>query len=183
MKRMMMLQRAGLAAVALLWALALGCGDDDPTSPPLTDPTAAAAGGAIAAQVVELTREFTTASFDELPFDTIVSASPHLRLPMLQSLRTMGEDCAVRGDSTDTDGDGVPDDYIVTWNADSCMVSGDSLTFGFSGSVRVTDPGTTVGFNIAYSNLQLQLSHVNGDSCRSASTARMASTQPARPPI
>jgi hypothetical protein len=43
------------------------------------------------------------------------------------------------------------------------MVSSDSLTFGVSGSIRVTDPGTTAGFHITYSNVQFQLSHVNGD--------------------
>ena len=158
----MMLQRAGLAGVALLWALALGCGDDNPTSPPLTDSTAEAAGSAIAAQAVELTKEFTTASFG-LPIDAIVAPSMHLRLSKLQDLRTTGEDCAVYGDSTDTDGDGVPDDYIVTFPADSCMATADSITLQLSGSIRVTDPGTAAGFNITYSNVRLRASHVNGD--------------------
>jgi hypothetical protein len=154
---------AGSIVVTILWTLALGCGDD-PTNPPvLTDQTAAAAGGAIAQQVVELTKEFTTASFDGLPFDTIVTPGMRLRVPRLQDLRTWGQDCAVRGDSTDSDGDGVPDDFTITWNADSCTVSGDSLTFRTSGSIRVTDPGMTAGFDLTYSNIQFRLDHVNGD--------------------
>jgi len=162
MRRWMVQAAAVVLAAAGLGSLD-GCGET--TAPNVTIPDAAAhaAGASIAAQVGEIAASFSTSSFLEQPF-LVAERGSKLRLPRLDVARLAADHCAVVGDTTDTDADGVPDDLTVVFPADSCTVAGDSATVTLSGSVRITDPGTAAGFGITYSNLQLHIASKNGDS-------------------
>ena len=45
----------------------------------------------------------------------------------------------------------------MTFSSPACTTFGDSGTAVVSGSFRVTDPGTSPGFNIAYSNVRFRV--------------------------
>jgi len=159
-----------LAAVlgAVVWS---GCGDNS-TAPATTidDTQAHEIGGTIASQVGDLADGFTFTNPGDVPFQKalrVLQGSSPFRNPVLAShlvrSHAAGEMCATFSDTTDTDADGVPDDLTVSFSAPSCSTMVDSTTVQWSGSFRVTDPGATAGFNIAYSNVRLRVTALNGD--------------------
>ena len=77
---------AGFAALCFALLLALGCSEDGPTTPQLPDSIGMEAGSDIAWQVVSLATRFTTASFDDRPWDPVEAIVTPLRLPMLEGL-------------------------------------------------------------------------------------------------
>jgi hypothetical protein len=155
----------------IVMVLTPGCGDDQsPTNTQITAPEAQAAGEVLAGQAAELVDHFTLTSLGDLPFQKAVeivpASSPFRRSLAWQRLLRYAIDadsCASFTDTTDTDGDGVPDDLIVRFDQPGCTESGDSVTAQLSGSFRITDPGTTPGFDIAYSNVRLHFQEVNGN--------------------
>lgn len=170
-----MVRRSRLLAVVVLGLAVFGpgCGSDS-TAPPadtlINDQQAQDAGSALADQLGDLTDAFTLQSSTDLPFRKaarVANSIPALRgnLFVAHLLRDAlaGEGCATLSDTTDTDGDGVPDDLTVSFDSPACSTDSAGVTATFSGSFRITDPGTTAGFGVTYTNVAFRLEATNGD--------------------
>src|SRR5262245_17668796 len=163
---------AGVVFAAVLGAVVWsGCGDDSTAPASTIDETQAQQiGTSIAGQVGDLADAFTFTDPSQVPIHKAArmlgGASPFRDAALASRLlraQLAGEMCATYSDTTDTDGDGVPNDLTVWFNSPACSTMVDSATVQLSGSFRVTDPGATPGFNIAYSNVRLRVAALDGD--------------------
>ncbi len=140
--------------VLALSALAIGlaaCGDStDPDDDPLPDNAATAVGLTV--------RDMVEASFDAF-----------LPARLLQPLGTgpIDDPCVTPSSSTDTDGDGIPNDASYTFTAPPCRFEDvRGFTLDAVGQLRITDPAAeTAGFgaNLAFTNLRFDLSADDSD--------------------
>lgn len=109
-----------LTQLAVLTLLAAGCGD---STGPGDGPAAGADIGAMARDEVE-------AGLDALTVQT-----------SLAPLGTGGSGCGIPSSTTDTDGDGVPDDATFTFTAPPCRFTGiRGSTLDVVGQLRLQDP-------------------------------------------
>lgn len=143
--------RLPLGAV-LLAALALGaCSDSSgPTNTPLTADNAGDVGAAmvstadLAAAAVAPTIPAFGNGFPLLTLAGGVASGGRTFSPPASA-----PDCAEVSDLTDTDGDGVPDDATWTFTAANCTetdIEGNRTVV--TGSVVLTDPGLTAGYDL-----------------------------------
>ncbi|MEZ4411571.1 MAG: hypothetical protein R2910_01130 [Gemmatimonadales bacterium] len=71
--------------------------------------------------------------------------------------------CPAASDLTDTDGDGVPDNAVWTFNAADCTETDlDGNRSVVTGSVAISDPGLTVGYDLQLNSLTGQF-YQSGD--------------------
>lgn len=171
-----MIRRGMVLTVTVLGLVVFGagCGGGDSTAPPtdtpITDQQAQDAGAAIAGQLGDLTDAFTLESASDLPFrkaarvaSSIQALRGNLFVSRLLRDGLASDSCATLSDTTDTDGDGVPNDLLVSFDSPSCIRDSAGITASLSGSLRITDPGTTAGFNVQYTNVAFRLEAANGD--------------------
>lgn len=145
----------GLLGLALFLA---GCGDDSkgPQNVVINEAQAAQVGAALAEQVGLLSSAFDVNNF----FQPIVAAKPGLFTGRF--MRVNVDSCGtVTGDLSDSDGDGVPANATITFDLAACTVPTDSGTVSLSGSIRLSDPGPGIGYNLAYTNLQVRFDQGN----------------------
>lgn len=64
------------------------------------------------------------------------------------------------GDPIDTDADGIPDDYKVSFGANCADVEGDYTTT-YSGSLRIRDVGAFYGYRIDAASLKIRFAHLS----------------------
>lgn len=149
---------AALAAFAVL-ALA-ACGDDS-TSPndPITVDDAQNIGETSAALADLAVTGLESASLDVsggFPGTLFAIARvtpPDVRLgaPMLSMGRTIPVGCPDISALTDSDGDGIPDDAVLTFTAADCTTTyEDGAREVVTGIIRLQDPGTTPGYDLTY---------------------------------
>lgn len=144
--------------------LAAGCGDDaGPQDVVITNAQAQAAGSEVAGHAASLVSDFTLNGVSQFPAAKVAARAPldpHLRRLLLAGLRShgtlAGAECAALSDTTDSDGDGVPNDLTISFASPACTTMTDSGTVVLSGSVHVSDPGANPGFDIIYSNIRLR---------------------------
>jgi len=157
-----------IACTAGIAGFGLGCDDaSGPALAPITEEQAQHAGQAISDQVEDLAHAFVLGSRREFVVqkatDVLGRGGYRMRVLAASGLGVdwAGDECISSTDSTDTDGDGVPDDLTVTFHCTGV----DSFfgTYTVSGSYRVTDPGTPAGFCVTYSNLRSQLDTFTGN--------------------
>lgn len=132
------------AALALLIALA-GCGDSTDNG---NDPSAAT-------DIGEMARDEVEASLDAFTIPTMVAP-----------LGTGGAGCGSPNSTTDTDGDGVPDDATITFTAPPCRFTGvRGATLDVVGQVRIQDPAPSVaGFGYEATVTALRFTLTGDDS-------------------
>lgn len=149
-----------LSLVALAASAGLGaCSDDTgPQNSPITARETQAIGAA-AAQTADLAVTALTPSIPDFGGGVLTlfangrSAPAGLQLSPPDSL----PNCPAASDLTDTDGDGVPDDAVWTFNAADCtQVDEDGNRGVVTGSVGLTDPGLTAGYDLDITGLTAQ---------------------------
>jgi hypothetical protein len=140
-----------ILAAGLLLAVAAACSDStDPDNDPLPGNAATAVGLTV--------RDNVEASLDAF-----------FPARLLQPLSTGAADdpCVAPSSSSDTDGDGVPDDASYTFTAPPCRYTGvRGFTLDVVGQLRIVDPAPeTAGFgaNIAMTALRFSLSTDDSD--------------------
>lgn len=168
-----------LALAALTGLGTAACGSSGSSGPSGTTFSAAEAqGGAAIAQSLgdDALATFSDGSYDASSLPSFVAAAPHSKAALAGALYAMG----VRGRAlgavsksavlyrdgsactptlsgdvtsdtpTDTDGDGVPDSVVATFNAGNCTVvdSADNITFSYSGTIKIVDIGDIFGFRL-----------------------------------
>jgi hypothetical protein len=138
------------AAGALAVALA-ACGDStDPDDDPLPDNAATAVGLTVRDNVEASLDAFFPARLLQ-PFSTGPADDP----------------CVTPSSSTETDGDGVPDDATYTFTAPPCRYAGvRGFTLDVVGQLRIVDPAPkTPGFeaDVTLTDLRFSLSAENSD--------------------
>lgn len=169
-----------LALAALTGLGTAACGSSGGGSGPsgTTFSSAEAQGGAAIAQSLgdgALTT-FSDGAYDASSLPSFAAAAPHAKAALAGALYAMGVrgralgavsksaivyrdggTCTptlsgdVSGDTpTDTDGDGVPDSVVATFNAGNCTVvdSVDHITFAYSGTIKIVDIGDIFGFRL-----------------------------------
>jgi len=137
---------AGVLAVALA-----ACGDStDPDDDPLPDNAATAVGLTVRDNVEASLDAFFPARLLQ-PFSTGPADDP----------------CVTPSSSTETDGDGVPDDATYTFTAPPCRYTGvRGFTLDVVGQLRIVDPAPeTPGFgaNLSLTDLRFSLSAEDSD--------------------
>ena len=101
-----------------------------------------------------------TSSFSVSGLSNPVLFAPRMAAAMGAPPMRVSGPCPVASSTTDTDGDGVPDDATYTFNGlPDCGFSDSTGSAEITGSIRIMDPSTTqVGYNGTFSNLLLSLS-------------------------
>ena len=132
---------AALAALAILAA----CGDS-------TDPDAGPAAGQ---DIGAMARDEVEAGLDALTVPT-----------SLAPLGTAGPGCGSASSTTDTDGDGVPDDATITYTAPPCRFTGiRGSTLDVVGQLRLQDPApSAAGFGYEATVTALRFTLTGDDS-------------------
>lgn len=132
---------AAFAALAILAA----CGDS-------TDP---AAGPAAGQDIGAMARDEVEAGLDALTVPT-----------SLAPLGTAGPGCGSASSTTDTDGDGVPDDATITYTAPPCRFTGiRGSTLDVVGQLRLQDPApSAAGFGYEATVTALRFTLTGDDS-------------------
>lgn len=154
--------RKHFLALGVIGALALaGCGDDTgPSKTEITTTEAAQAGDMISGQVELMVNSF---SVDDIADPTFFTPS---RPGMSAASMISAGICPTPGDTTDTDGDEIPDDVTYIFEPLECIftdsISGGQLELG--GSIRVIDQSPTlVAFTGTLSDFLFKLTDQNGD--------------------
>ena len=95
--------------------------------------------------------------------------------------------CPTTSGSADTDGDGIPDDAMLTFQNPPCTATGfRGGSLGVSGSLRIQDPsgGNSTAFNLTLTNLTWAFTDSVGTavytSIRNGTRARLGSTSAAK---
>lgn len=143
------------ALIALTVAAAACSSNKTGPSAQLDDATAQSIGAAMTSEV-----SLITSSFSVNGLSNPVLLTPKMAAAMgAPPMRASGP-CPVASSTTDTDGDGVPDDATYTFTGlPDCGYSDSTGSAEITGSVRIMDPSTTqVGYNGTFTNLQLALS-------------------------
>ena len=175
--RQFAMRTLALAALAGLGATA--CGSSGSSGPSgTTFSSAEAQGGAAIAQSLgdDALTTFSDGSYDAANLPSFAAAAPHAKAALAGALYAMGvrgralgavsqasplyrdgSSCTptlsgdlTTGSPTDTDGDGVPDSVVATFNAGNCTVvdSADDITFTYSGTIKIVDIGDIFGFRL-----------------------------------
>ncbi len=147
------------AAILIALTLAAACSSDKTgPSAQLTDASAQTVGAAIADQIALTATSFTVNGVSQ----PLVFAPAMARAMGAPPMRVNGP-CPVVSSTTDTDGDGVPDDATYSYNGlPDCGYSDSTGSSELTGSIRITDPSTTqVGYNAALTNLLLSSTGTN----------------------
>jgi hypothetical protein len=143
------LQAATLIALTLVAACS---SSKTGPSAQLTDASAQTVGAAIADQIALTATSFTVTGVSQ----PLLFAPSMVRPAGAPPMRVNGP-CPVVSSTTDTDGDGVPDDATYSYTGlPDCGYSDSTGSAELTGSVRITDPSTTqVGYNATLTNLLL----------------------------
>jgi len=156
-----MLNRSrGLAGLLVLGAFGLGaCSDSNsPTNDPLTAQSAAPVGSAMAS-TADLAIGALTPSVPQfgLGFPMFFSRGRAIAGGIQFTPPDSLPNCPAASSLTDTDGDGVPDNATWSFTAADCTqtdIEGNRSVV--TGSVVVTDPGLTAGYDLHINNLAAQ---------------------------
>jgi hypothetical protein len=123
---------------------------------------AAVAGDQIVGQVDASIQSFDLSTFTSggLPLKAsrlslAAAGLPHLVPTWLPRL-VDADSCGTISSVVDTDGDGVPDDATITFDAATCTSTSGDTVVTLTGSIRIADPGTVHGFDITFTNLELR---------------------------
>ncbi len=142
----------GLALVA--------CGSSEPNVDELTPENSAAVGaiavGAVSTGIAGLNPSAVTGGGIGIPGFAVGSLrAPGLNLSLTGS--SFSGPCPAVSSTTDTDGDGVSDNATYTFTAADCTTTGqDGSRLVLTGSFRISDPGATLGYDLAITNLKFE---------------------------
>jgi hypothetical protein len=155
------------AALATFAALALAaCGDDSnaPTDE-ITADDAQNIGETSAALADEAITGLNAAFLDVtggypgvlVTAGRLVPPSIRLSAPMLSLGRSIPDGCPDISSLTDSDGDGIPDDAVLTFTAADCTTTyEDGAREVVTGVIRIQDPGTTAGYDLTYDDWRVR---------------------------
>lgn len=146
------------AGLALALALA-ACSSDsnEPSSDAITAEDAESIGFAIMGSLQGSTIALT--QFDFSPVGPLLATGPAARITRPSALMFGGPtDCpSFEPDpAPDADEDGVPDDMTYDFGSGTCDEEAEDGSINYSGSVRVTDPGATLGYDLTIDGLRIQ---------------------------
>jgi len=155
------------AALATFAALALAACGDDSNAPndPITADDAQNIGETSAALADLAVAGLQSASLDVSngPPGSLFSAAriipPGIRLgsPMLALGRSIPEGCPDITGLSDSDGDGIPDNAVFTFTAAECTtIYEDGAREVVTGIIRLSDPGTTPGYDLVYDDWRVR---------------------------
>jgi hypothetical protein len=168
------------AGIATLGVLALAACNNDATSPLTVTPDQLQSMGTTIATEIEsgamgLTAQGVTSTsggapttFDRIPSGTTMWGGLSLnRVPTSVLRSTVSTDCGVASQTppVDTDGDGVPDNFSITFALPACHFADATSTIDMTGVLRITDPQpATPGMSLSFglTNFTLAFSGSNG---------------------
>jgi hypothetical protein len=184
------------AGIATLGVLALAACNNDATSPLTVTPDQLQSMGATIATEIEsgaisLTAQGVTSTSGGAPttLNRIPSGAAMFgglsmnRVPTNVLRSTASTDCGVASQNppVDTDGDGVPDNFSVTFALPACHFADATSTIDMTGVLRITDPqpataGMALSFGLDNFTLAFSGSNGNGTVVRDGSASVSASS-------
>jgi hypothetical protein len=182
------------AGIAALGVLALAACNNDATSPLNVTPDQLQSIGSTIATEIEsgamgLTAQGVTSttggaptSFNRLPASHAMFGLAMNRVPGLISRSTVDTQCGVASQDppVDSDGDGVPDNFTISFSLPACEFTDASGTTDITGALRISDPqpgtaGMALSFGLDNFTLALSSSDGNGKITRDGSSTVSAS--------
>ena len=154
-----------LAGLSLVLGLA-ACGGDDagPSSSPITEDNAPTIGQAVIANVYASASGLSNYEFN-IGGPALAVARAGFATRSLASAFFSEDSCPsfMPDPFPDADADGVPDNTTFSFDSPSCDQSGGDGSINYSGNVIVSDPGSSLGYDLVIDDLAITFTPTVGD--------------------